>query len=172
MPFPRLILIASLAATVLAIAAAPASASSNLVFSGQLGSPGTGDGQFIGPVDAATDASGNVYVVDLSANRVQKFDSSGNFVAGWGGLGGGNGELNSPFGIAVDGNAVYVTDSGNDRVEKFGLDGSFLGAFGSSGAGPGQFSFPTGIASDAAGNLYVSDTLNSRIEKLTPAGGF
>jgi NHL repeat len=171
MPFPRLIiLIASLAATVLAIAAAPASA--NLVFTGQLGSPGSGDGQFLGPVDAATDASGNVYVVDISANRVQKFDSSGNFVAGWGGLGGGNGELNSPFGIVVDGGAVYVTDSGNDRIEKFGLDGSFLGAFGSSGAGPGQFSFPTGIASDANGNLYVSDTLNARIEKLTPAGGF
>ena len=42
MPFPRLILIASLAATVLAIAAAPASASSNLVFSGQLGGPMAG----------------------------------------------------------------------------------------------------------------------------------
>src|SRR6476659_5980431 len=133
MPFPRLILIARLAAAVLAIAAAPASA--NLVFTAQLGSPGDGAGQFLGPVDAATDAAGNVYVVDITANRVQKFDSSGKFLAGWGGLGGGDGELNSPFGITVDQGAVYVTDSGNDRIEKFGLDGTFLGTFGSTGSG-------------------------------------
>src|SRR5258708_18709579 len=110
MTFPRIPLIASLAATVLAIAAAPASAS--LDFTGQLGTPGDGAGQFLGPVDAATDAAGNVYVVDITANRVQKFDSNGTFLGGWGGLGGGNGELNSPFGITVEGGAVYVTDSG------------------------------------------------------------
>ena len=48
------------------------------------GSYGSANGQFDSPSDIAVDSSGNVYVVDMSINRVQKFNSDGNFITSWG----------------------------------------------------------------------------------------
>ncbi len=83
-----------------------------------------------------------------------------------------------PFGvvIAVDG-TVYVSDAGDsNRIRKLALDGSvstFAGSSEGYADGPGaaaKFNSPSGLAIDAGGNLYVADSGNNRIRKLTPQG--
>ena len=77
----------------------------------------TGDGQFQSPIGISEDPSGNIYVVDFGNDRVQKFDSNGNFITKWGSTGTGDGQFQSPVGIDVNSKGViYVTDSGNSRV--------------------------------------------------------
>jgi prepilin-type N-terminal cleavage/methylation domain-containing protein len=114
-----------------------------------------------------------VYVADANNNRIQVFNTSGGFVmgigAGYNGISGsigssgsGNGQLNGPFGIALDasGNIWEVDDSFNNngisRVQEFNRSGSYLSQFGSGyGCCGGPFDYPTGIAFDASGNIWV-----------------
>jgi DNA-binding beta-propeller fold protein YncE len=59
-------------------------------------------------------------VADTWNHRIQKFDSNGNFIAKWGSLGSGDGEFDSPCGVAVDTQGfVYVADEDNHRIQKF-----------------------------------------------------
>jgi len=52
--------------------------------------------------------------------RIQKFDSNGSFLTAWGSAGSGDGQFNSPGGVAVEGGgSVYVADAGNYRIQKF-----------------------------------------------------
>src|SRR5256886_3777758 len=81
-----------------------------------------------------------------------------------GGKGAGNGQFNSPTGIAVDGNGhIFVADTNNARIEKFAPSGTFLGAMGIKGTGFGQLGAPNGIAVDPAGNIYVADATRHRV---------
>ena len=90
-----------------------------------------------------------------------------------GGKGTGNGQFNSPTGIAVDPNGnVLVADTGNGRIEKFSATGAFLSILGTKGGGQGQFRAPNGIAVDGTGNIYVTDAANHRVEKLASDGKF
>ena len=86
-----------------------------------------------GRVRVAVDAAGNVYVGEYDGNRIQKVQrvrrgaaladrGSGEVSLTWGTNGGGNGQFNSPAGIATDaaGN-VYVSDIGLHRIQKFTL---------------------------------------------------
>ncbi len=157
-----------------------------------------GDGQFNGPTDVVVDAAGNVYVVDSGNHRIQKFDSTGKFLGKWGTRGSGPGQFETPISIALDssGRFVYVVDKGNHRVQKFDVSRSpvqFVTQWGSpcnltvtpptgrcvdpDGSGPlqvgdGQFYEPQAIAVDSAGNIYVSDTGNHRIQKFDANGKF
>ncbi|MEN6342987.1 MAG: 6-bladed beta-propeller, partial [Methanospirillum sp.] len=148
------------------------------------GSEGSGaeDGQFNSISGIAVDAAGNVYVADAGNYRIQKFSSDGTFLAKWGGYGSGDQQFGSPKGIAVDtaGN-VYVADPGNARIQKFSSNGDYLDQWGSRGAGPGQFgdgsrygyfSSPWGVAVDPAGNVYVTDPVNDRVQSFTPNGDY
>ncbi|TMM02330.1 MAG: 6-bladed beta-propeller [Actinobacteria bacterium] len=149
------------------------------------GAAGKGDGQFDTPHAVAVDGWGNVYVADTRNNRIQKLSPTGRFLARWGANGGdgtaglGNGEFNDPRGIAVDeaGN-VYVADHNNNRIQKLSPTGRFLarwgrnGGDGSAGSGNGEFNQPRGLAIDHAGNIYVAEKLNNRIQELSPAGAF
>jgi sugar lactone lactonase YvrE len=87
-------------------------------------------------------------------------------------------------GAAVDmhGN-VFVVDAAANRLVELGPDGSLKGTWGSFGSKPGQFNcliehigsfvFIGGfVAVDQTGDLYVSDTGNGRIDKLSPSGTF
>src|SRR6185295_9898658 len=162
--------IALLAAAVLLLTFAP-SASASIQFDSQFG--GLSDGSFRVPRGIATDSSGNVYVADSGNNRIQKFDSSGSFLAKWGSFGSGDGQFNGPQGIATDSSGnVYVADSANSRIQKFDSSGSFLAKWGSFGSGDGQFNSPRGIATDSSGNVYVADSANSRIQKFDSSGSF
>ena len=137
----------------------------------------------------ATDISDNIYVADIGDSRVQKFDSSGNFIRVWGLSGPGttdDTQLNHPQGLAVDtsNSKVYVADTGNNRIQKYDTDGVYEGWFGkdgsqgsgvhavgtaftpASGAAPCEFTAPMGVAVDFSGNIFVADTGNNRIQKF------
>lgn len=143
----------------------------------KFGVPGEVGGGFVNANKLAVDSAGYIYVTDSQPDRntnlVQKFDSTGAFVLGWGTKGGGNGQFFGAGGVAIDtaGN-IYVTDTGGNRVQKFTNTGTFLAAWGSAGAGNGQFNSPQGIAIDASNNVYVADTGNNRIQKFTTAGAY
>ncbi len=137
------------------------------------GSVGSGNGQFNTPIGVAVDAAGNVYVTEEVNQRIQKFDSNGNFLLKWGNSGSGNGQFHDPLGIAVDamGN-VYVADTENNRIQKFDANGNFLLKWGGGGIGNGQFNQPIDIAVDVVGNVYVADFSNHRIQKFDSNGNF
>jgi sugar lactone lactonase YvrE len=91
----------------------------------------------------------------------------------------GAGQFDGPAFVAVDdAGDVYVTDAGNHRVQKFDDDGTFITQWGGYGSGVKQFNLPRGIAfyggneADPAHYVYVVDSLNNRIQKFTPSGGF
>ena len=68
-----------------------------------------------------------MYVTDQNNERVERFDAAGNYVSQFGSSGSGNGQFNSPDGVAVDpaSGDVYVTDQGNARVERFDAAGNY-----------------------------------------------
>jgi len=92
----------------------------------QFGGIGTQPGQFFSPVDAESDAAGNLYVIDSSSKRLQKFDANGNYLASFGDQDG-PGRLERPAGVGVDsvGN-VYVSDYAKHLVQVYKTDGSLL----------------------------------------------
>src|SRR5206468_2298322 len=151
-------LLASFAAIVFLVLAAPASAS--IQFDQQWGMVGILNGQFSLPNRVATDTAGNVYATDTGNTRVQKFSSSGTFLTKWGSVGTGNGQFSLPTGVATDpsGN-VYVADAGNTRIQKFSSSGTFITKWGSVGTGDGQFGAGTALdlATGFAGNVLVAD---------------
>lgn len=117
------------------------------------------------PDGIAVDSLGNIYVVDASNVRVQKFDSSGNFLAKWGSYGTGNGEFHTPTGIAIDAsNNVYVSDSGNNTIQKFTSTGTYITKW--------SVPTPAGVAVDRVNNfVYVaSNVYDSRVYKFTLTG--
>lgn len=140
------------------------------------GGPGDALGEFNTPIGVAVDSDRNVYVADYSNHRVQKLIVSTNTWSEWkksdGGSGSDLGEFNRPSGVAVDGSGnVYVADSGNHRIQKLTLSGNAWSEWGKSGGGPGtglgEFLTPTGIALDGIGNVYVTDSVNHRVQKLS-----
>ena len=137
----------------------------------QIGSFGSGDGQFIWPVQLVTNPSGDIFVSDEATNRITWFNPDGEFVAKWGSAGEADGEFNGPTGIAFDpdGNLVVV-DSKNHRIQTYTPDGQYLGGFGSHGAEPGQFDLPWGIHVDEVGDIYVADWGNNRFQVLSSDG--
>ncbi|MBP2002493.1 streptogramin lyase, partial [Paenibacillus shirakamiensis] len=142
------------------------------------GGVGSGLGEFNGPSAVAVDSSGNVYVADSGNHRIQKLTLSTNTWSEWkkvgGGAGIGLGEFNNPRGVAVDSSGnVYVADSSNHRIQKLTLSTNRWSEWrkssgaGVTGSGLGEFNFPNGMAVDSSGNIYVGDTFNHRIQKLT-----
>lgn len=139
------------------------------------GSMGSSDGQLKSPADVAVDPQGNLWVVDKTNNRIQKFDPTGKYLAKFGSLGSGDGQFNRPTSIAIAANGnLLVTDAGNARVQRFSSAGAYISKFGSKGSGNGQFSGagPEGIAIDVTGNVWVSDTSGGRLQKFNAAGEF
>jgi len=142
-----------------------------------IGREGVDDGEFSSPTGIALDKDGNIYVADTDNHSIQKFDKTGKFIARWGGEPSPEeGSFYYPRGLAIGANdTLYVADSGNNRVEKFDLEGNVMQAWGKfgfawRGADLGKFDVPWGLATDQEGNLYVSDTSNSRIQKFKSDG--
>jgi len=143
--------------------------------------------RFSSPGGIARDASGNLYVADSRNNTIRKItpDGSVTTLAGLNNSSGAvNGQgagatFNSPFGVAVDsGGNVYVSDSASHVIRKISSSGvvtTLAGLAGVPGATNGvgnaaRFNSPNGLALDSGNNLYVADTGNHVIRKITPAG--
>jgi len=92
---------------------------------------GTGDRQFDSPGSVTADIEDNIYVADTGNNRIQKFDSSGKFIAKFGIKGANIGEFISPSDMSsdYDGN-LYVADTGNNRIQKFDSSVTFISKWG------------------------------------------
>ena len=109
------------------------------------GGSGSGAGQLSAPGGVATDSEGNVWVADTGHNRVQEFNSKGEFVRQFGATGSGNGLFAEPRGIAIDSKGnVWVADTGNNRVQEFNPKGEYLASSAASGTGNGQFKIAAG----------------------------
>jgi sugar lactone lactonase YvrE len=150
----------------------------------------TGSDQLDEPVGVAMDGVGNLFIADAGNHRVLKVRPDGTIttIAGTGmpGFEGDGGpasfaRLNEPWGVAVDkAGSLFIADFENHRIRKVTPDGIIRtvagnGTRGFSGDGgpatSAQLNGPSGIAADDAGNMFIADSLNDRVRKVTPDGG-
>jgi uncharacterized protein (TIGR03437 family) len=167
------------------------------VFAGNGLTSGGGDGGLaVGaslsyPAGLAFDSSGNLYIVDVFNSNVRKVDTNGiiSTVAGDGGQGGFSGDgglatqalLANPQGVAVDksGN-LYIVDRGNQRIRMVNASSGIISTIAGSSttgysgdggpAAQATFNLPSSIAIDASGNLYIADTNNWAIRRISTSG--
>ena len=139
------------------------------------------------PSGVAVDGAGNLYTADSGNNRIRRVDATGTIttIAGTGeyGFSGDSGPavqaaLGYPSGVAVDGAGnLYIADTVSDRIRKVDTAGVITTVAGTGDYGDGgpavqaQLNGPRGVAVDGAGNVYIADTGNHLVRKLTPAGG-
>lgn len=168
----------------------PSGTSSTLA--GLAGNPGNADGsgtgvQFNLPQGVAVDSSGNVYVADTGNHTIREISGGvSSTLAGmpdvYGTFDGTNegARFNGPTSVAVDSSGnVYVTDYNNNTIRKVTQAGvvttlaGWAGMWGSAdGTGSAALFFgPTGISVDNSGNLYVVDSGNQTLRKVTPSSG-
>ncbi|MDQ1610688.1 MAG: hypothetical protein QOG00_619 [Pyrinomonadaceae bacterium] len=157
------------------------------------GAEGFADGagsaaSFNTPSAIAADARGNLYVADTSNHRIRKVTPEGlvTTVAGDGTPGARDGaaasaQFNAPVGVAVDaqGERVYVADTYNDRIRLITMadaqvttiaGGSAPGYADGASLGGALFDTPCALISNADGELFIADTGNRRLRKLSKDG--
>ncbi len=158
---------------------------------GTVGARGFSDGNgtaasFTLPYGAATDRAGNLFVADSAFCTLRKISPAGDVSTPTGmALGarhdctGSGGQLNGPFGLAVDldGN-IYVAHTPDQVIIKITSTYAVSALAGTPGF-PGSvdgigtvasFNSPLGVTTDSAGNVYVADLLNETVRRITPAG--
>ncbi len=158
---------------------------------------GTNDGtgsaaRFNLPYGVAVDSLGNVFVADTYNQTIRQVTTNGGVTtfAGLAGMAGfRNGSTSSdpsigavfsyPYGIAVDGsNNIYVADTYNNMIRMIAngsgtvmtLAGGLASGTNNGTGTNAQFHEPFALAADGAGNVYVADTYNYLIRRITPAG--
>ncbi len=140
------------------------------------------------PAGVAVDGAGNIYFADSQNNRVRRISPSGAIetIAGTGerGFSGDGGPatqaaLNTPMGVSVGpGGTVYIADSGNNRIRAI-LDGNIATIVGNGNAGlfgdggpalKAALHVPQSLVVDSNYNMYIADTLNQTIRRVSPDG--
>lgn len=115
--------------------------------------------------------AGKVYISDWWNQQIDRRDGDGTNPMSWGFRGTPQepGSINFAWDVAVQPNTgyVFVANRESNEIEAFDANGTFLGRDGKLGSGVGQFRFPQGLAFGNAGNLYVADTSNNRIQRCT-----
>jgi len=136
-----------------------------------------------GPAGLAMGAGGTVFFSDPGGNGVQLILGCDGSVCGvpcMGGVGGGATGLNAPRGLLIPPHrqALFVADSGNNRIAIFDLEtfelieiwGQPNASATGAGSQPGQLDTPWSLAADSAGNVYVVDYGNRRVQKFNAIG--
>lgn len=150
---------------------------------------GTGSSaRFNLPYGITCDGAGNQYVADTFNHTIRKVAPTGetSTIAGLNGMPGSSDGIGNaarfyaPYAIAADhtGN-LYVTDTNNHTIRKIDSSGAVTTLAGSAFAGPGysdgtgsaaRFCYPNAIAVGSMGDVYVADTSNQVIRRITPEG--
>jgi uncharacterized protein (TIGR03437 family) len=156
-------------------------------FSGDQGSANLA--QMYGPCGVALDSAKNLFIADMNNNRIREMSAPSGTMSTFAGggtvgtLGDGGfaflADLNKPQDVVVDSSGnVYISDSGNHRVRMvsngkiYTIAGNGLPGFSGDGdlAVSAQLNRPIGLALDAAGNLYIADSNNLRIRRVSRSG--
>jgi sugar lactone lactonase YvrE len=145
-----------------------------------------------GPYYVRVDAVGNMIISDDNNNRIRRVDAitgiittiAGNGVSGWTGDGGQAtaAELNDPNGTCFDNSGnLIIADWGNNRIRKLDMStgiitpiaGNGVGNFSGDGgaATAAELKGPSAMSVDATGNIYIADTHNNRIRKISISTG-
>ena len=143
-------------------------------FVNRVGARGTQPATFSWPEGLTTGPDGSVWAVDTRGDRIERFgaDLAPTGVPSFGSTGSAVGEMSFPSNADVAANGtVWVADTRNNRLQTFDPATHRFAAVGAQGAAPGQFSHPQGVAVTADA-VYVADTDNNRVQKLTLDGGF
>jgi DNA-binding beta-propeller fold protein YncE len=127
------------------------------------------------PVGIALDSDERLYVVEQEKKGVSVFARDGKYLRFFT-----HPSIERPAGIAIDRarGRIYVADTAHTKsaehtVKIFDMNGDLVGTLGhDKGEAPGQFLFPTYVAVDAASNVYVTDTLNSRVQMFAADGKY
>jgi len=122
------------------------------------------------PIDVAVDNSGNIYISDSILGRVFITNEDGDYLGKIGG-----GAIIRPTGLAYDKkrNWLYITDTVGCKIYVISVkDKKLIRQIGRPGIKEGEFNRPTYITVDNSGNLYVSDSMNARIQIFNPDGRF
>jgi hypothetical protein len=150
------------------------------------GEPGDKPGQFNTPHSIAVDAQGNVYVADRGNRRIQVFDGDGKFLRqitidvpadanARPAIGNrptqttGTMSPGAPWTVCITPpphQVLYTSDAFPGRIYKLSLEGKVLGMFGKAGKQLNQFGWVHEIACPSENELYVSEILNWRVQKL------
>ncbi len=122
---------------------------------------------FVSPAGITPGMAGDVYVADAELGFVARLDRNGKSIGTIG-----KGELKRPVGLAFDAKTrqLYVSDVRTHVIKVFNTEGNLLRTLGNRGEGEGEFNFPTYIAL-AKGELYVTDTMNARVQVLDAETG-
>ena len=101
-----------------------------------------------------------------SKNKFQNFSSTGMLIKCIGRTGRKEGEFADPRAMTVHNNELYVCDIYSHRIQVFDLDLNFVRSIGSHGEGHGELDEPQDVRFDTAGNMYVAEWGNGRIQVL------
>jgi sugar lactone lactonase YvrE len=144
------------------------------------------------PEGVATDSNGNVYIADSGNNRIRKVTASsgdistvaGDGTAGFSGDGAAatSAELNFPEGVAVDSSGnIYIADTDNFRIRMVSASTGYISTLAGDGTGgymgdggaatSAEIDAPVFLAVDSHGNVYITDTSNTRVRMVTVSTG-
>jgi len=115
----------------------------------EFGKPGAEAGEMFHPTNIAVGPDGDLYIVETSNFRVQRFTPEGRPVRTYGQAGNSVGNFARPKGIAIDRSGrMYVSDAAFENVQMFDVNGRLLLYFGQPGGGAEGLNLPTGVSID------------------------